>query len=286
MSPDEREELFEQAVRLSADRRTWSDADRLWTRVVSAYEAAIRTSPKADRNDERQLARALWRHASLLTMLARADEAVASGRQAVTWFKQIHDAVTADGTTQRRDEALGTLLTAMADLAGFEFNAGRPAARLDILRQAAELGIAEVANPLTAEPHTKRAMGFVYHHFAAALLEGDHDRDDVVQASLMASMAVEIRQSELDATNPSSAWELASTYVVFARCLVAMDDRPRLDMLVPLAENLMDHLGPSAAALRAELHATVAPSQIPKLPDIIPKRLSTQPPPRRRWWQR
>ncbi|WP_165965893.1 hypothetical protein [Actinomadura sp. 7K534] len=282
MSPDEREELFEQAVSLSADRRTWSDADRLWTRVVSAYEAAIETSARVDRNDERQLARALWRHASLLAMLGRADEAVASGRQAVTWFRRIHDAVTAEGTTPRRDEALGALLTALADLAGFEFNAGRPAARLDLLRQAAELGIAEVANPLTAGPHTKKAMGFIYHNFAAALLEGDHDHDDVVEASLMASLAVEIRLGDLNAANPNSAWELANTYVVFARSLAAMNDRSRLEMLVPLAENLLDFLGPSAAALREELHAAAAPPELPKIPETF----STPPPPQRRWWRR
>ncbi|TDE28359.1 hypothetical protein [Actinomadura sp. 6K520] len=288
MDPDEREELFEQAVNLAADRRTWSDADRLWTRVVSAYEAAIDTSAKVDRNDERQVARALWRHASLLSMLGRADEAVDRGRKAVTWFTRIHDAVNAehaDPKTGRRDEALGELLTAMADLAGFEFTAGRHAARLDLLRQAAESGIAEAANPLTAGPHTKRAMGFVYHHYAAALLESGGDRDDLVQASLMASLAVEIRQGDLDAAKLDTAWELASTYVVFARCLVAMDDRPRLDMLVPLAENLMDFLGPSAADLREELRVVTAPEAIPELPDILPQRLAAHPP-RRRWWRR
>jgi hypothetical protein len=288
VGPDEREELFERAKALAADRETWPEADRLWIRVISSYREAIEGAVRADRNDERQLARAQWRHASLLAVLGRAVEAAQTGREAVASFARVHDAVSAeeaDPMTPRRDQALGERLIATVDLAGFELGAGSSGLRLDLLRQAAELGMGQVGNPLTAGPHTREAMGFVYHHFAVALLDHGRDRDDLVQASLMASLATDIRQADLQPAHPGSVRSLAATCVTFARCLVRMGDEERLAGVVRLAEDLMASLGPAADDLRAQLRAVVPPTEIPPLPDIMPLRLSAQPP-RRRWWQR
>jgi hypothetical protein len=288
MGPDEREELFERAKALAADRRTWRDADGLWVRVIASYQEAIEAAAKVDRNDERQLARAQWRHASLLAVLGRGFEAARTGREAVASFARVHDAVSAeeaDPTASRRDQALGELLIAMADLAGFELNAGSSDLRLDLLRRAAELGVGQVGNPLTAGPYTREAMAFVYHHFADALLDHGQEHDDLVQASLMASLATDIRQADLRPSDPQSVWRLATTCVTFARCLARTGDEQRLADVARLAENLMASLGPAADGLRARLRAVVPPTEIPPLPDIMPLRLSAQPP-RRRWWQR
>ncbi|MGW1777911.1 hypothetical protein ACWCQQ_02055 [Streptomyces sp. NPDC002143] len=289
MGPQEREELFERANSLAENRKTWADADLLWSRVITAYEASIEAADRIDRHDERQLARALWRQASLRSVLGRAEDALATGRAAVDVFTRIHDAVSAehaDPTAPLRDRALGELLTAKADLAGFTFNAGRPDLYVDLLTETAALGVGQVRNPVTAGPCTREIMAIVYQRLATALLDRRLDRGDVIEASLMASLAVEIRLGALDAAKPRSPMDLAAVYVVFARALTAMGDHVRLGMLVSQAESLMEFIGEPAADLRAQLRSIVGPSDIPPLPDIMPRRMVYDPPPRRRWWRR
>ncbi|MGW2050478.1 hypothetical protein ACWCPF_35685 [Streptomyces sp. NPDC001858] len=289
MGPQEREELFERARRLAENPRTRADADRVWSEVIGAYEAAIEAADRIDRHDERQLARALSRQAALRSTLGRADDALDTGRSSVAVFARIHAAVSAehaDPTAARRDRALGELLTAKAELAGFALDAGRAELHVRLLTETAALGVEQVRNPVAAGPCTRDAMAFVYQHLATALLDRGRDRHDVVEASLMASLAVEIRLGALDAANPRSPMDLAAGYVVFARALAGLGDHVRLGMLVSQAESLMGFIGEPAAQLRAELRSLVGPSEIPPLPDIMPRRMSYDPPPRRRWWRR
>ncbi|MGW0828262.1 hypothetical protein [Streptomyces sp. NPDC002845] len=149
MGPDEREALFERARDLSAQQRTWSDADAVWGKVIDAYRAAVRDARKPDRNDERQLARALWRRSMLLSMMGRAADGLAPGRQAVTLFEQLNEAVAQeerDVTAPRRDEALAELITAMVDLGEVAFATGDADARIALVDQALGVG------PRTVQP--------------------------------------------------------------------------------------------------------------------------------------
>jgi hypothetical protein len=274
--------FFDQATAAAPDSAAWPDADRLWAAVTAEYRTAIERSPAPGGHDERQLARALWRQASLLSVLGQPGEAADAGREAVAVFTRLHNATAAPD----RDEISGELLTAMADLAGFEHAAGRPSAVSEVLSRAAELGLAQAPDPLAAEPHTKAAMGLVYHNYAALLIGGPHDRDDLVQAAMMASLAIDIRQSALDENSAVTFHDLASTCLVFARCLAEMGDHERFAAVVRLAEDLINRLGPLCGDLRAQLGGITARAAIPPLPDIAARRMPAEPPPRRRWWRR
>lgn len=96
MGPDERRRLFEQARERSARQDTWAEADRLWVRVIGAYRETVR-GPAGVREDQQQLARALWRHSMLLSARGRAADGMAPGGEAVVVFERVYDAVAAEG---------------------------------------------------------------------------------------------------------------------------------------------------------------------------------------------
>jgi hypothetical protein len=77
VDPDAREELFDRARDASTMQHQWPQADRLWTQVIEAYREAVDTARWVDRNDERQLARARWRHGMLLAMMGRPADGLA-----------------------------------------------------------------------------------------------------------------------------------------------------------------------------------------------------------------
>jgi hypothetical protein len=164
MGPDEREALFERARELSTQQRTWSDADALWGKVIDAYDAAVRDARTPDRNDQRQLARALWRRSMLLSMLGRAADGLAPGRRAVTRFEHLDDAVDGeecDVTTPRRDVALAELITAMVGLGEVTFVAGDADGRIALVDRALGVGL-RVVQPPDADRRTREATASGY----------------------------------------------------------------------------------------------------------------------------
>nr|WP_146218337.1 hypothetical protein [Micromonospora acroterricola] len=254
MGPDERERLFERAREHSTQRKTWAEADRLWVRVIDAYRDAARGSGRANRRDQQQLARALWRRSMLLSARGRAAEGMAPGGEAVAIFERVHDAVAAEGgdvTGPGRDEALAELITALVDLAEVAFAAGQPATRLELVERAVAVGLLTVPSPPSAGRRTREAMGTAYHNQAAALLHRAVTRpaanDTAQQAALAGSRACELRQGLLDPLQPLSLWEMANTYGVYAQCLALIRDFDRAGMVLELGNRLVKLLGPAGA---------------------------------------
>jgi tetratricopeptide (TPR) repeat protein len=258
MGPGERKALFERARELSTQQRTWSEADAVWDKVIKAYRAAVRNVREPDRNDQRQLARALWRHSMLLSMLGRAADGLEPGRQAVTWFEQLNEAVAEeerDVTAPRRDEALAELITAMVDLGEVAFAAGDADARIALVDRALGVGLRAVQPPAAGQ-RTREAMATGYHNYATALLHRHLERGgDVQEAALAGSRALQLRQELLDPRRPISMWELGNTYAVYAQCLALIGELDRARMVLSLGEELVDVLGPAGADIAAKLRA-------------------------------
>jgi hypothetical protein len=261
MGPDQREELFERAREYSTRQQTWAQAEQLWGEVVAAYRRAVHTADRVDRNDQRQLARALWRHSMLLSALNRAADGISPADEAVAIFQQVHDAVAADDpdvTSPRRDEALADLITAMADLGEIFFAAGEHQARIDAVNRALDFGLRTAGPPPTAGPRTRAAMGTAYHNLATALVYRSSSGEDIKEAALAASRAAELRQQLLDPARLISAWELTNTYVIYAHCLALLHDFDRADMVLTLGDQLLGVLGPAGMELSLKLRATAA----------------------------
>ncbi|MFC4017137.1 hypothetical protein ACFOW4_04155 [Micromonospora sp. GCM10011542] len=263
MGADERERLFQRARECSGHRRTWSEADRLWTQVIDAYRQAVSGSGRVDPNDRRQLARALWRHGMLLAARGRPAEGLATGREAVTIFEQLNDAAARDATDQGRDEALAELITAVLDLAETAFAAGEPVLRMDLLDRAVAAGLRTAGPPPSAGPRTREAMGTAYHNQATALLHrcltGTSPDEDAREAALAASRACELRQRLMDPLRPLSVWEMANTYGLYAQCLTLIRDLDRAATVLDLGNRLVELLGPAGAqpALKLRVAATM-----------------------------
>jgi len=303
MRPEAREELFDQARALSTERRTWSEADRRWRAVVAAYRDAVATE-RVDRNDERQLARALWRHSMLLAAMDRAEEGIGPGREAVATFSALSTAVAAeepDVTGPRHDAARAELITAMLDLGEVSFIAGHPAARHELVEYAISVGL-YAGPPPTLGPLTRAAMGTAYHNKANALMTAVEQgptpassAEHVREAALDASRAVELRQALATPAQPLSLWELANTYGVYAHCLLLLGDLDRAAAVVGLGERLVDVLGPRGTeSISARLRAASAALAQARSRDPRPRRApddreGTDRPgsrPRSRWWKR
>lgn len=280
---DAREELFDRAQALSTEPRTWPHADRLWVEVTVAYRRAVESTDRPDRDDLRQLAMAQWRHSMLLPQLGRAAEGVYTGRAAVQAFEQVHEAIAAehpDAAAPARDEALADLVTAMVDLAEIAFAAGDPEARLDLLNRALVIGISNAGPPPEAGPWTRRALGTAFHNQAVALLEQvqpDPTAADAKPAALDASRAVQIRQDLIDLSEPLARWELANSYLLYLRCLLLIRDLDRANLVVELADALVETIGgPPGADLRQQLDEVAG----------VVRAEQAEPPRRRRWWRR
>jgi len=261
MGPDEREALFERARELSTQQRTWSDADALWGKVIDAYDAAVRDARMLDRNDVRQLARALWRRSMLLPMIGRAADGLAPGRRAVTLFEQLNDAVAAeehDVTAARRDAALAELITAMIDLGEVTFAAGDADGRIALVDQALGVGL-RVVQPPAAGRRTRAAMATGYHNHATALVHRYLERGgDAQEAALAGSRAVQLRQELADPAQPLSMWELGNTYAIYAQCLALIGDLDRAGMVLELGNALVDVLRPAGADIAAKLRVAAS----------------------------
>ncbi|MET8231765.1 hypothetical protein ABZS77_13960 [Micromonospora sp. NPDC005298] len=250
LGPDERDGLYERARELSQRQDAWAEADRLWVRVIEAYRQAVRDPGRADRRDQQQLARALWRRGMLLSAHGRSAEGMAPGGEAVAIFERVYDAVAAEGgsvTGPPRDGALAELITALVDLAEIAFSAGQPATRRDLLDRAVAVGLTAVGDPPSAGRRTREAMGTAYHNQATALLHRHLTRpsaaDGAREAALAASRACELRQQLLDVTRPLSFWEMANTYGVYAQCLVLIRDFDRAAMVLALGNRFVQELG-------------------------------------------
>ncbi|MEV2238847.1 hypothetical protein [Micromonospora sp. NPDC049891] len=261
MEPEAREEIFERAREYSTQPARWEQADVLWARVVEAYRQAV-AGGRVDRNDQRQLARALWRHGMLLTALGRHDRATESGHEAVVLFTEIHQAVAAEHpepTQARRDEALGELITAMVDCGESAFLAGSPDVRLDLLDKALGIGLHTAGPPPGAGPRTREAMATAYHNFANALLHRHQQQGattDAQEATLAGSRATELRLKALDPHRPITLWELGNTYSVYAQALLATGDVERARLVVDHGIQLTDLLGAAGMEIRQKLRAT------------------------------
>jgi hypothetical protein len=246
MGPDGRETLFERARELSAQQRTWSDADAVWGEVIEAYRAAVLNVRSPDRDDQRKLAQALWRHSMLLSAMGRAADGLAPGRQAVTLFEQLNEAVAEEEhnvAAAPRDEALAELITAMIDLGEVAFAAGDADARISLIDQALGVGLRTVQPPAAGQ-RTREAMATGYHNYATALLHRNLKQGgDAQEAALAGSRALQLRQELLDPERPISMWELGNTYAIYAQCLVLIDELNRADMVLKLGETLVDLMG-------------------------------------------
>ncbi|MFC0506327.1 hypothetical protein [Micromonospora costi] len=260
MGPEQRTALFERARERSTEQRTWAEADRLWAEVVDAYRAAVADPRSADRRDQQQLARALWRRGMLSAARGRPAEGMTLGREAVRVFQQVNDAAMAadrDAAAPRRDEALAELVTATVDLAETAFAAGQPAVRIELIQQAIAVGLETAGPPPGAGPRTREAMGTAYHNRANALLHrfltGSSADHDAREAALAASRATELRQALADPGRPLSIWELANTYAVYAQCLALIHDVERARMVLRLGNGLAGLLGPAGAEIMGKL---------------------------------
>ncbi|MFF5218424.1 hypothetical protein [Micromonospora sp. NPDC000442] len=261
MEPEAREEFFERAREYSTRPAQWTQADALWVQVVEAYRQAV-AGGQVDRHDQRQLARALWRHSMVLAGMGRHDRAKESGHEAVTLFAEIHQAVAAehpDPTQPRRDEALGELITAMVDCGESAFVAGSPGVRLELLDKALGVGLHTAGPPPGAGPRTGAAMATAYHNYANALLHRHQQQgaaSDAQEAALAGSRATELRLKALDPHQPITVWELANTYSIYAPALVATGDVERARLVIKQGILLTDLLDVAGAEIRQKLRAT------------------------------
>lgn len=274
MGPAERKALFDRAKLLSTQRHDWPAAEAAWVEAIGAYRVSVREASRPDRDDQRQLARALWRHSMLLAAMGRAASGVAPGQQAVALFQQLHDVAAKEGgdvTAPHRDEALAELITAMIDLSEVAFAAGDAEERVALLDRALGAGLSVVPPPQAGQ-RTREAMATGYHNYAVALYlrRSDHDGDQQ-EAALAGSRAFQLRQEMLDPARPISLWELANTCVVYAQCLALIGERGRARTTLELGDKLADVIGPAAGDIGAKLRAA---------------REVVDAAPRRRWWSR
>lgn len=282
MGPDERKRLFEQAREYSTRQHMWTEADRLWVKVIDAYRDATRRPGPVDSEDRRQLARALWRRAMLLSALGRPGPGMVPGREAVAIFEQLNDAARGTGqdhAAPRPDEALAELVTAVVDVAEIAFAAGQPAARVQLLERAIAAGLLTVGSPTAAGPRTREALGTAYHNQATALLHRalTGSTGDLAEAALAASRACELRQGLLDPTRPLSRWELANTYGLYAQCLVLIGDVDRAGTVLKLGNRLTGTLGPAGAEPALKLRVAA---------EMLAQQRGGVPRPRRWGWRR
>jgi hypothetical protein len=194
----------------------------------------------------------------MLSMMGRAVDGLAPGKQAVALFEQLHDAAAGEGgdvTEPRRDEALAELITAMVDLGEVEFAAGDAQARVVRIDRALGVGL-QVVSPPDAGRRTRDAMATAYHNYATALLDRRSERDgDLREAALAGSRAAQLRQEMLDPARPISMWELGNTYAIYARCLASIGELRRALAVLDLGDRLADMMGPIGVDIAAKLHA-------------------------------
>lgn len=262
--PPEREELFERARSYAADPSRWSEADRTWSEVVTAYREPAAVDGPANRRDRQQLGRALWRHGMLLSAMGRPADAMTSGRSAVAVFDAVLQEITSETpepTAAPVDEARAELVIALVDLGETAFAGGDPAARLETLNQAVTTGLV-AGPPPQAGPRVRRAMGTAYHNQATALLHRFATQpgaaEPPTEAAMAASRATELRQKLIDPADPLTIWELANTYALYAQCLVMIGDLDRAEMVIRGGRTAASALGPTAAQIVAKLDAAQA----------------------------
>ncbi|NGM15590.1 hypothetical protein [Verrucosispora sioxanthis] len=261
MEPEAREEIFERARELSTRPAGWRQADALWLRVIEAYRQAV-AGGRADRHDQRQLARALWRHGMVLAGMGRHERAKEAGHEAIVLFAEIHQAVKAehpDPTQPRRDEALAELITAFVDSGESAFVAGSPGVRLQLLEKAIEIGLYTAGPAPGAGPRTRAAMATAYHNYANALLHRHQEQgaaSDVQEAVLAGSRATELRLKALDPHQPITIWELANTYSIYAPALLMIGDVERARLVVDQGLQLTELLGMAGLEIRQKLAGT------------------------------
>ncbi|MDT3445850.1 hypothetical protein [Pseudofrankia sp. BMG5.37] len=264
VGPDDRKKLFDQARELARREVSLPRAERLWTEVVDAYRHAVVDAKVPDPEDERQLARALWRHAMVLHALGRPATGLRPGHEAVALFERLENAVSATypRATALRDHALAELVTALADVGEIAFAAAQPRARLRLLERAISTGLDRAGPALTAGRRVRRALGSAYHNQAVALLDrhlkNATPHGDALAAVSAASQATELRQGLRDDDDPQTNWELANSYGVYALCLIAAADLRRASMVIRPGNRLVAALGPDAQEPRQRLEAAAA----------------------------
>jgi hypothetical protein len=264
MTPEQREVLFAGAREASTDQRTWAEAEQQWVEVIEAYRSAVATARLSGTRDRQMLARSLWRYGMLLLMRGRPAAGLDPAREAVALFEEVDTALgTGHGpvTSPARDEALADRITAMVDLAEISFAAGEQDARLELLDRALGVGLRAAGPPPTAGRRTRRAMGTGYHNLAVALSYAHTQRpspDRAREAALAASRAVELRQNLIDPADALTGWELANTYLVFARCLVLIQDLDRAELVLKPTGPLIAMLEPAGGELTAQLRQTAS----------------------------
>lgn len=212
----------------------------------------------------RRTAIAFWQHSLCLYGLGRLEDSLRQGRTGVGIGGRLWESWPGGSD---RAELTAESATALVDLAGVAFTAGRVDEGFDLLDQA----VRRCGN----DPHrdVRRALGTALHQLTNAALTAvvrgrqpaGRPRYTMAEVLDLASRAVAHRESLVE---PLAAWELASSLLLHSHAAL-LNHRPRIGIeRLYRAMSLTRPLGPAGAALFqqangiAAMASEVAPEEV------------------------
>lgn len=220
-SRTEADELYDDSVHLATSDGDGPAAAAAAGAAVSAYRRLLAGQP-AERWHAtlRQLARALWRHAIVLSeLLDRPRDALGPGREALSLTRRVLRVVE---RAEEFDELVGELGVTIHDLSTIAMTAGLVGEHDQLAEEVARLDVTSVGRD------AMRALGAALHNRAAEACEttvalaehGRGMRGTVLAGIRNSSQAVVVRR-QAAGDDPMAQWELANSQLAHGhlRCL-------------------------------------------------------------------
>lgn len=220
-SRTEADELYDDSVHLATSDGDGPAAAVAAGAAVSAYRRLLAGQP-ADRWHAtlRQLARALWRHAIVLSeLLGRPRDALGPGREALSLTRRVLRVVE---RAEEFDELVGELGVTIHDLSTIAVASGLVGEHDQLAEEVARLDTTSVGRD------AMRAFGAALHNRAAeacettvALAEHRRDMHGTVLAGIRNSAQAVVVRRETAGDDPMAQWELANSQLAHGhlRCL-------------------------------------------------------------------
>lgn len=215
------DELYDDSVHLATSDGDGPAAAAAAGAAVSAYRRLLAGQP-AERWHAtlRQLARALWRHAIVLSeLLDRPRDALGPGREALSLMRRVLRVVE---RAEEFDELVGELGVTIHDLSTIAMTAGLVGEHDQLAEEVARLDTTSVGRD------AMRALGAALHNRAAeacettvALAEHGRGMQGTVLAGIRNSSRAVVVRRETVGGDPMAQWELANSQLAHGhlRCL-------------------------------------------------------------------
>ena len=248
----EADDLYDDSVRLATSDGNGPAAATAAGAAVSAYRRQLAAQP-ADQWPavRRTLARALWRHAVIVSeLLGRPRDALGPGREALALTRRALRIVEHDDPF---DDLVGELGVTLCDLSHIARTAGLVGEYDQLTEEATRLRVSDVG------AGALRALGAALHSRAAeacettvALAERDRDMRPTVSAGIHTStQAIAVRRLLLRDDDPMTSWELANSHLAHGhlRCLNG-DGQLGAEAIVDAHRTVAGVSGPAGEAMR------------------------------------